>query len=423
VSFLLLFVGAITKAGAMPFHSWVPAIAVSTPASIMAFLPAALDKLLGIYLLARICIDIFSIRAGSPLSLVMMSIGAVTIIFAVLMALVQHNLKKLLSFHAVSQVGYMVLGVGSGIPIAIAGGLFHMLNNAIYKSGLFFGAGAVEKGAGTTELEDLGGLARLMPVTFISMAVAALSISGVPPFNGFASKWLIYQGMLEGRHVVFLIVAIFGSALTLASFIKVLHSVFLGRRPERLDKVKEADFSMQIPMIFLAALCVLFGIFAQYPLAKFIMPAVAGAGAQPIDVARGNIVTLPTDGLWSPGTATALIVVGVILGLLILVFSSMRPYRIEENPWIGGNVMDGEEIRVPGTGFYKTVTDDLGPAVKTAFVDGDKGALDVYNFFGRLGGGFVQVLRTVHNGNLSTYLAWIVIGLGALSFILIFKLQ
>ncbi|MDD4857114.1 MAG: proton-conducting transporter membrane subunit, partial [Candidatus Krumholzibacteria bacterium] len=144
VAFILLFVGALAKAGGMPFQSWVPAIAISTPASVMAYLPAALDKLIAIYFLARISIDIFAIQAGSPLSMLMMIVGAVTIIFAVLMALVQHNLKKLLSFHAVSQVGYMVLGVGSGIPIAIVGGLFHMLNNAIYKSCLFFGAGAVE---------------------------------------------------------------------------------------------------------------------------------------------------------------------------------------------------------------------------------------------------------------------------------------
>ncbi|HVO77098.1 MAG TPA: proton-conducting transporter membrane subunit [Candidatus Bathyarchaeia archaeon] len=420
VAFILLFVGAITKAGAMPFHSWVPAIAVSTPASVMAFLPAALDKLLGIYLLARISIDVFAIQPGTALSMLMMIVGAATIVFAVFMALVQHNLKKLLSFHAVSQVGYMVLGVGSGIPIAIVGGLFHMLNNAIYKSGLFFGAGAIEKRAGTTELEDLGGLAKLMPVTFISMAVCSLSISGIPPFNGFASKWLIYQGMLESRHVVFLIVAIFGSALTLASFVKVLHSVFLGRRPERLDKVKEVDFSMQLPMIFLAILCVLFGIFASYPLEKFIIPIVTGGSA--VHVGAGAIATIPTGGFWSPGAATALILVGVILGLLIYGFSSTAPYRIDENPWIGGNVMESEEIRYPGTQFYKTVTEDLGPGIKTLFEDGEKGALDGYNYFGKIGDSFVQVLRMLHNGNLSTYLAWIVIGLGVLSFILIFQL-
>ncbi len=420
VAFVLLFVGAITKAGAMPFHSWVPAIAVSTPASVMAFLPAALDKMLGIYLLARISMDIFSIQAGSTLSTVMMAVGAVTILFAVLMALVQHNLKKLLSFHAVSQVGYMVLGVGSGIPIAIVGGLFHMVNNAIYKSALFFGAGAIEKRTGTTELEDLGGLARLMPVTFISMTVAALAISGVPPLNGFASKWLIYQGMLESRHVIFLIVAIFGSALTLASFVKVLHSVFLSRRPERLERVKEVDFSMQLPMVFLAILCVAFGVFAGYPLEKFIIPVVTGGSAT--HVVSGNILTIPTDGFWSPGAATALLVVGITLGFLIYVFSSFKVYRTDENVWIGGNIMDNEEIRYPGTQFYRTITEDLGPAIKTLFHDGEKGALDGYNFFGRLGDSFVQVLRMLHNGNLSTYLSWIVIGLGVLSFILIFKL-
>jgi formate hydrogenlyase subunit 3/multisubunit Na+/H+ antiporter MnhD subunit len=419
-AFVLLFIGAITKAGAMPFHSWIPEMAISTPASIMAFLPASLDKLLGIYLLARISLDIFAIRAGSGLSLMMMIVGAATIIFAVLMALAQHNLKKLLSFHAVSQVGYMVLGVGSGIPIAIVGGLFHMLNHAIYKSSLFLEAGAVEKRAGTTELDELGGLARLMPVTFITMAIAALSISGIPPMNGFASKWLIYQGMLEGRHVVFLVVAIFGSALTLASFVKVIHSVFLGRRPERFAGVKEVDFSMQLPMIFLAILCVLFGIFAQYPLERFIIPSVAGG--ELVNISMGNIATVPTDGFWSPGAATAFIVVGIILGLLVYAFTGRGAYRTDENVWIGGNVMDSEEIRVPGTHFYKTVTDDLGPAVKTLFADGDKGAADGYNIIGRIGDGFVQLLRAIHNGNLSTYLAWIVIGLGILSFILIFKL-
>ncbi len=419
-SFVLLFVGAITKAGAMPFHSWIPEMAVSTPASIMAFLPASLDKLLGIYLLARISLDIFAIEPGSRLSYMMMIVGAATIIFAVLMALAQHNLKKLLSFHAVSQVGYMVLGVGSGIPIAIVGGLFHMLNHAIYKSDLFLGAGAVEKRAGTTELDELGGLARLMPVSFVTMTIAALSISGIPPMNGFASKWLVYQGMLEGRHVIFLVVAIFGSALTLASFVKVLYSVFLGRRPARLDGVKEVDFSMQVPMVFLAILCVLFGIFAGYPLENFIIPSLQGGDL--VSVRMGNIATVSTDGFWSPGAATALIIVGVILGLLIYAFSSISAYRVEENPWIGGNIMDNEEIRVPGTHFYKTVTDDLGPAVKTLFADGEKGAADGYNVVGRIGDGFIQILRAIHNGNLSTYLAWIIIGLGILSFLLIFRL-
>jgi hypothetical protein len=141
-----------------------------------------------------------------------------------------------------------------------------------------------------------------------------------------------------------------------------------------------------------------------------------------VAVTSGYIITIPTSGFWNPGAATALILVGVILGLLIYSFSSISAYRIDENVWIGGNIMDNDEIRYPGTQFYKTVTDDLGPGISALFKDGEKGALDGYNFFGRLGDSFVQVLRMLHNGNLSTYLAWIVIGLGILSFILIFNL-
>jgi formate hydrogenlyase subunit 3/multisubunit Na+/H+ antiporter MnhD subunit len=390
-------------------------MAKPTPAAIVAFLPASLDKLLGIYLLARIALDIFIIRPGSGLSIMMMIVGSGTIIFAVLMALVQHDLKKLLSFHAVSQVGYMVLGVGSGVPIAIVGGLFHMLNHAIYKSGLFLGAGAVEKRAGTTELDKLGGLAKLMPVTFVTMAITAFSISGVPPFNGFVSKWLVYQGMLDGGYMIFLVVAIFGSALTLASFIKVLHSLFLGRLAAGLEGVREVDFTMQFPMILLAILCVLFGIFARIPLDRFIIPIVGGS-----DVLTAGGVIETTQGFWSPGLATILIFLGIVVGLLIYAMRSMKAARVDENVWIGGNVMDSEEIRIPGTHFYKTVSEDINPVFTGAFRDGEKGALDGYNIFAGLGGALVKVLRAMHDGILSTYLSWVVIGLGVLVFILMF---
>jgi formate hydrogenlyase subunit 3/multisubunit Na+/H+ antiporter MnhD subunit len=413
--FLMLFVGAIAKAGAMPLHSWIPEMAKPTLAPVVAFLPASLDKLLGIYLLARIVFDIFIVPQGSPLSIMMMIVGAATILFAVLMALVQHDLKKLLSFHAVSQVGYMVLGVGSGIPIAMVGGLFHMLNHAIYKSALFLGAGAVEKRTGTTDLEKLGGLARYMPVTFVAMIVAAFSISGVPPFNGFVSKWLVYQGMLEGGYMIFLVIAIFGSALTLASFIKVLHSLFLGRLPAGFERVREVDFTMQFPMILLALLCILFGVYAAIPLDNFIIPIVGGSS-----VTTANNIIETTQGFWRPGLATILVIIGIIVGLIIYAIGRVKGARVDENVWIGGNIMDNEEIRIPGTHFYKTVTEDLNPILTGAFRDGDRGAIDGYNIIGKLGESFVNVLRALHDGILSTYLSWVVIGLGVLVFIMMF---
>ncbi len=168
-AFILLMIGAIGKAGAMPFHSWIPDAALDAPLPFMAILPASIDKLLGIYLLARISLDLFNLAPGSWVSMVLMIVGAVTILFAVMMALIQKDYKRLLSYHAISQVGYMVLGIGTGVPAGIVGGLFHMINHAMYKSCLFLTGGAVEKQAGTTDLSKLGGLARRMPITAICL--------------------------------------------------------------------------------------------------------------------------------------------------------------------------------------------------------------------------------------------------------------
>ena len=167
-----------------------------------------------------------------------MLIGVITIISAVMMALVQHNYKQLLGFHAVSQVGYMILGFGLGSAIGVAAGLFHMINNAIYKSGLFLSAGCIEYRTGKENIDDLGGLSKAMPVTFVASLIFAMSISGVPPFNGFASKWMIYQGIIDfgigsdlpnKLWILWLGLAVLGSALTLASFIKFIGGIFLSR--------------------------------------------------------------------------------------------------------------------------------------------------------------------------------------------------
>jgi NADH-quinone oxidoreductase subunit L len=269
-----LMIGAISKAGSMPFHSWIPDAAVNAPLPFMAFLPASLEKLLGIYMLSRITLDLFKLTTGSCMSMILMIIGAVTIVFAVMMALVQKDYKRLLSYHAISQVGYMVLGIGTAVPAGIVGGLFHMINHAMYKSTLFLTGGAVEKQAGTTNLEKLGGLARKMPITCICFIVAAASISGVPPFNGFFSKELVYDAAME-RSVIFYIAAIVGSFFTAASFLKLGHSAYFGPRHPEHDNVKEAPLSMLVPMIVIASLCVLFGVWNALPLKYLVQPSVA----------------------------------------------------------------------------------------------------------------------------------------------------
>jgi len=398
--YALLLMGAIAKAGAIPGHSWIPKAAEIAPTSVMAFLPAALDKLLGIYMLARMSLFMFEPSDGMKLALLI--IGALTIILAVM--------EKLLSCHAVSQVGYMVMGIGTGVPVGIIGGLFHMLNNAIYKCCLFLGAGAVERRAGTTELEKLGGLAAAMPVTFGACLISALAISGVPPLNGFASKWVVYQGVLQVGRPEFVVAAMFGSALTLASFIKVIYSVFLGKRPARLTSVKRAGFAMAVPMIILALLCVGFGVFAQFPIKHLIGPAVGfddAAAAQALD---------STAGLWNPTLATGLIIIGLVIGVVIYLFGTVLKVRTT-SPFVGGEILEPEDTRVPGTGFYETVTSL--PGLHGIYTDAEQGTYDLYVLGGRYGQKIVDVFRAMHTGIVSTYVALCIAGLGVILFLLL----
>jgi len=276
LAFILMMIGAIGKAGAMPFHTWIPDAAVDAPVTFMAFMPASFEKLLGIYLLARITLDLFTLEKGSGLSMLLMIIGAATIVLAVFMALVQKDFKRLLSYHAVSQVGYMILGIGTAVPIGIAGGIFHMINHAMYKCGLFLSAGSVEHRTGTTELKKLGGLAREMPLTAGGFIVCALAISGVWPLNGFVSKEMVFHGAVETGSIVFAVAAWVGAIFTFASFLKAGHSVFFGPRSKEVARVKESPAAIVVPILILALLCLTFGVFNKLPLTKFIQPILEG---------------------------------------------------------------------------------------------------------------------------------------------------
>lgn len=279
IAFILMMIGAISKAGAMPFHSWIPDAACDAPLPFMALFPASLEKLIGIYLLARISLDMFQLTPASSMSMVLMVIGAITIVLAVMMALIQKDYKRLLSYHAISQVGYMILGIGTALPVGIIGGLFHMINNALYKSCLFLTGGAVEKQTGSSDLNKLGGIAQKMPLTFVCFFITALSISGVPPFNGFFSKELIYDGALE-RGWIFYLAALAGSFFTAASFLKLGHAAFLGKISEQNKNTKEVPLSMLIPMVLIAVTCIIFGVFNSLPINHLILPILSGKGIE-----------------------------------------------------------------------------------------------------------------------------------------------
>ncbi|MFA5275276.1 MAG: proton-conducting transporter membrane subunit [Candidatus Omnitrophota bacterium] len=411
LAYLCIAVGCFAKAGVMPFHSWIPDASKSAPVPVAAYLPASLDKLLGFYLLIKATLYLFVMNNG--MNIFLMLIGAVTIVAAAMMALVEDDMKKLLGFSTVSQMGYMVLGLGSGSLIGIAGGVFHMLNHAIYKSCLFFDAGNVEYRMKTTALDKLGGLAGSMPVTYGTCLIASLSIAGVPPLSGFFSKWMIYQGIIGsfGTGVLrpvaglCLIAALFGSGLTLASFMKLLHAVFLGQRSEtgesEMSKVNEVSWTMLMPCVILASLCVIFGIFArELPLKYWIFPAI------------GQVSFI---GNWYAGLSAFLILAGLIVGLLIFKFSVLK-IRMRNDPvFTGGEPVDFKPNAVSGTDFYNAVK-EYG-ILKAVYKKAHEGYFDIYEQAKKLKV-FSLPLRFLHNGVLPTYMVWILLGMVALFFIL-----
>jgi NADH:ubiquinone oxidoreductase subunit 5 (subunit L)/multisubunit Na+/H+ antiporter MnhA subunit len=307
----------------------------------------------------------------------------------------------------------MILGIATGTGVGMAGAVFHMLNNAIYKCCLFLSGGAVEQSTGTAELDDLGGLGKKMPFTFAACLIAALSISGIPPLNGFVSKWMIYQGVIEmgaeGNGAastlwpVWLTCAMFGSALTLASFVKLIHSIFLSRLPDKLKGVKEVSGIMTVPMLVLAGLCVFFGIFYYVPLRMFIYPAL---GIEP-----GTAIF----GTWMSGLATILLVVGGVLGLAIYFVAKLSKNIRTVPTWNCGEAQSNESMRISGTHFYKTVSSMGG--LKQLYSTQEKGYFDPYNQSGKVGLGLTGLLRWLHSGVLPMYLTWVLLGLLLIIFV------
>jgi formate hydrogenlyase subunit 3/multisubunit Na+/H+ antiporter MnhD subunit len=400
VAFLSLICGSFTKAGAFPFHTWVPDYTKNASASSSAYLPASLDKLLGIYFLARIINGMFVLNEW--LTFLMMLAGVTSIITAVMMALMQHNYKRLLGFHAVSQVGYMILGFGMGSMIGVAAGLFHMVNNSLYKSGLFLSAGCVEYRTKKSDIDDLGGLSGSMPVTFISTLIFAMAISGIPPLNGFSSKWMIYQGIIEfgsGQGIanklwiVWLGLAVIGSALTLASFVKLTGGIFLGRQRPEFKEVREVPFLMWFPVMLIALVCILLGVFATgFIVPKFFMP-VSG---------QFNFY-----GFWNSSLVSVLVLISIVLGIIVYLLSGLGKFRTEDS-FIGGEKIQ-DEADFSTTEFYKTFGEF--PVFSWIYRKAEERWFDIYDLSKQFVLKISHELSEVHTGILTSYIIWVIAGL------------
>jgi formate hydrogenlyase subunit 3/multisubunit Na+/H+ antiporter MnhD subunit len=369
--FVLGLAGFGTKAGLYPLHVWLPEAHPAAPSPVSAVMSGVMIKT-GIYGIVRLLVILGTVPGWC--AWLVLGIGAASGILGVLFALAQHDLKRLLAYHSVENIGIIALGIGlgmmgvhAGMPVlaalGFAGGLLHVLNHAIFKGLLFLGAGAVAHATGTRDIERLGGAMKRMPWTGAAFLVGSAAICGLPPFNGFASEFLIYMGAFKailgsgsaalGGVTVVTALALIGG-LAAACFAKAFGIVFLGEpRSAAAAAAREVGGSMRAPMAVLAALCLAIGLLAGTVL-RAMDPVVAMLAGNPSTVAAPGAV-------WVLMPATLFGVLALLLGGLLLLAALRRRLLAgranrETVTWDCGYAAPAASMQYTATGFAQPLT-------------------------------------------------------------------
>jgi hydrogenase-4 component B len=373
VVFLLALLAFGSKAGVVPLHVWLPRAHPAAPSHVSALMSGAMIKL-GIYGLLRVSIDLLG---GGPAwwGGLVLALGSVSALLGVLYALMEHDLKRLLAYHSVENIGIIVIGVGAGLllhsyhldalaSISFAGALFHCLNHATFKGLLFLGAGSVLHATGTRDMEHFGGLMKRMPQTALLFLIGSAAISALPPLNGFASEWMLFQGLLAGAYVpkpevaVAIPVAVgmlaLTSGLAAACFVKAFGVSFLAmpRSPEAAE-AHEAPASMRVAMWILAVSCIVLGVGASafVPVIYRLLDTVDGlSAAGSMQVSAGLWIAAPRQlGQISPALIAAMLGLLVAAGLL-LVTGARRRLRVAPT-WGCGRIVQTARMEYTATAF------------------------------------------------------------------------
>jgi formate hydrogenlyase subunit 3/multisubunit Na+/H+ antiporter MnhD subunit len=371
----LALVGFGVKAGLVPLHFWLPPAHAAAPSHVSALMSGVVIKI-GIYGLLRVVWLV-----GPPPAWwgwTVLAIGTSSAILGVLWALAQHDVKRLLAYHSVENIGIILMGVGLGAVASASGNvalaalgyaaaLFHTVNHALFKSLLFFCAGAVSRETGTRELERLGGLARRMPVVWLTFAVGAAAIVGLPPFNGFASEWLLFRGLLEaGQSAGSLRLAVLGTpalalvgGLALACFAKVGGVIFLGTpRSACAAEAREPGILLRAPAILIAGACAIIGV-ASPLVIPVLLRAGAYVGSVPVDPAAAGDVAESARRL----AVFAIVLLGAVaIAALLMRRLRSRVSRRVSDTWGCGYALTTPRMQYTASSFAAPLLDVFGNA-------------------------------------------------------------
>ena len=381
--FLLTFFGFGCKAGMVPFHSWLPQAHPAAPSNVSALMSGGMIKI-GVFGIVKVGLDLLS-ASGVQLwwGVLVVVFGAVSSVLGVVYALAEHDIKRLLAYHSVENIGIILLGVGVGFigvsmgnaVVAVLGfmaGLYHLLNHAVFKGLLFLGAGSVLHATGTRNMEILGGLVRRMPVTSACFLIGALAISAIPPLNGFVSEWFTYQSLFDvafAGDTVVKAFAAFGAvalaitgALAVTCFVKAYGVTFLSApRSEVARNAHEVPGCMKFSMVLLAAVCVVLGIGAPWvaPVMEGIASSVLYAPSVP--VASGAVLVNPGLGsVVSTPMIAILLIAFVVLAFALRSLFGNGNTGVREDAWACGYAPDAH-MPVVATSFASQVQMFLEP--------------------------------------------------------------
>jgi len=378
--FLLLFAGFSFKAGFIPLHTWLPRAHPAAPSHVSGVMSGVIIKM-GIFGILRV----MPMYQGSMLQIgrLILIISAATALYGVIMAIIQHNLKKLLAYHSIENIGIIGMGIGVGsigigignTAVALAGycgALLHVLNHSLFKSLLFFTAGTVYRKAHTVNIEELGGLAKKMPYTAFLFLIAALAITGLPPFNGFISEFLIYSsmytGMTEGNLqlsmiflcCIFSLVMVGG--LAFLCFTKAFGIVFLGSpRHHPAEDCGEAELWAIVPQTMIAAVIVSIGLFPAPFIAMVSKPALA---MMP-DMPGAADFLAQINNTMSSISSGSMIMIAVCTSVYVLKLLITRKHAVRTSPtWGCGYTGSSPKLQYTAASFVKSFTIIASPLLR-----------------------------------------------------------
>ncbi len=351
--FALMLVALVAKSVQFPLHTWIPE-AMNAPTPVSALLHAACYVKAGVYLAARMhCFNQWPHSWG----LMMMWIGTVTMVIGVAYAMVQHDLKRMLAFHTVSQIGYIITGLGLGTPLGIAAGLLHCLNHSLFKGGLFLAAGSVQHATGTRDMDQLGGLARRMPRTFTVWLISVGAMMGIPFMSGFASKWLLYTAALQSGQIVPALAAWLVSVGTVFSCVKATSSVFLGQTTAKSESAHEAPPTMVWALGIFGFGSLVLGLAPQLAVNYIINPILPALGLATVQVSWFGLT--PNAGSWWTMGGLALAIVSAGVGAIVYAMAGASRTRTVAVQ--GGAMLVGGTFGSAGSGVFTGGESITGP--------------------------------------------------------------